>query len=166
MDQNERIHLTITPFKPSQQDALRAFVLQIQNGEFGLGFREEEQMDLVDTAAYFNSGGFWIAELDGEMVGCIGLEMLNRQTGILKKMFVKKELRGTDLKIAQQLYDHFISECQQRKLETILLDSPGVAVASHRFYEKNGFVEIDTDNIPKGYSYPDRNSKIFELKLN
>ncbi len=157
--------MTIKNFKSEQQAELSEFVLGIQNGEFGLRFKENEQLDLIDTAEFYKGGGFWIAQLEREIVGCIGLQKLNGNIGVLRKMFVKKELRGTDLKIAQNLFDKLKSESEKIGFKSILLDTPSVAKASHRFYEKNGFFELDRSQIPSEYKFPDRNSKIFELKL-
>lgn len=155
----------IRQFKPNQQIELTDFVLSIQNGEFGLGFKSDEQKDLINTANFYESGGFWIAELENKIVGCIGLQKLNSKIGVLRKMFVQKEFRGKELNIAQKLFEKLRKEAINLEFEKILLDTPSVAEASHRFYQRNGFVEIGKDEIPKEYSFPDRNSKIFELKL-
>lgn len=158
--------MTINNFTSQRQIELNNFVLGIQNGEFGLGFKKNEQLDLINTAEFYKGGGFWVAELEGEIVGCIGLQKLNENIGVLRKMFVKKELRGTDLKIGQKLFDKLKSESQKLAFKSILLDTPSIAKASHRFYEKNGFLNLDRSQIPSDYTFPDRNSKIFELKLN
>ena len=157
--------MTITFFKSEQQAALTAFVLSIQNGEFGLGFTEDEQLDLINTSKFYDDGGFWIAQLNNEIVGCIGLQQLNSKIGVLRKMFVKKELRGTDLKIAQRLFDILKAEALELGFDSILLDTPSIAKASHRFYQKNGFSELDKSEIPQEYKFPDRDSRIFKLSL-
>jgi N-acetylglutamate synthase-like GNAT family acetyltransferase len=157
--------MTIINFTSQRQAELNNFVLGIQNGEFGLGFKEDEQLDLTDTTEFYKGGGFWISELNGEIVGCIGLQKLDKNIGILRKMFVKNELRGSSLKIAQNLFEKLKLEAEKIGFKSILLDTPSVAKASHRFYEKNGFLELDRSQIPAEYKFPDRNSKIFELKM-
>ncbi len=75
---------------------------------------------------------------------------------------------GNDMSpsIATLLFNQFLQQANDLKLRNIFLDTPGVAVASHRFYEKNGFELIkDYQNLPTGYSFPDRNSKIYRLTL-
>ncbi len=155
----------IKEFNTNQQIELNDFVLGIQNGEFGLGFKRDEQIDLINTTEFYKNGGFWIAEIENQIVGCIGLQKLNPKIGVLRKMFVKKEFRGKELNIAQKLFEKLKEEAINLEFEKILLDTPSVAEASHRFYQRNGFIEIGKKEIPKGYSFPDRNSKIFELKL-
>ena len=46
-----------------------------------------------------------------------------------------------------------------------LLDTPSVAHASHKFYERAGFHRIDTTDLPIAYSYPDRDSFLYMLDL-
>ncbi len=47
----------------------------------------------------------------------------------------------------------------------ILLDTPSVAKASHKFYEKAGFNKVDLKDIPIKYTFPDRNSFIYVLDI-
>ena len=157
--------IPVKAFDPSQQDALASFVLGIQNGEFGLGFTAEEQPDLRDTSSFYKGGGFWTAIHENRVVGCIGLQRLNADYGVLRKLFVAKAFRGGAFKLADKLFLKLRTRATEVGLKKILLDTPSVARASHRFYEKNGFVEIRKTDIPKGYSYPDRDSRIFELIL-
>jgi N-acetylglutamate synthase-like GNAT family acetyltransferase len=156
----------IRQFEPNQQKQLTDFVLGIQNGEFGLGFKDDEQIDLINTSEFYKDGGFWIAEIDNKIIGCIGLQKLNSKTGVLRKMFVQKELRGKELNIAQNLFDKLKDEAINLGFEKLLLDTPSVAEASHSFYRRNGFNEIGKAEIPRDYTFPDRDSKIFKLKLN
>ena len=55
--------------------------------------------------------------------------------------------------------------CKGCRRVTIILDTPSVAHASHRFYEKSGFCRIDKSELPVPYSYPDRKSILYMLEL-
>lgn len=120
---------------------------------------------MMDTSRFYQGGGFWTAVCENKIVGCVGLQKLNPEYGILRKLFVARAFRGKDPKIALTLFNELRARASRLGLEKILLDSPSIAKASHRFYAKQGFVEIPRENIPKGYSYPDRDSMIFELDL-
>lgn len=163
--QSEQTKSMIRKFVSKDKSELIDFVLEIQNGEFGLGFKKDEQKDLINTTEFYKGGGFWIAEKENKIVGCIGLQKLNPKIGVLRKMFVQQNLRGKELNIAQNLFEKLKQEATNLEFDKILLDTPAIAEASHRFYQRNGFIEIGKDKIPKEYSFPDRNSKIFELKL-
>lgn len=158
--------MTIEPLLPADDAQVADFVLGIQNGEFNLGFAPHEQPDLLNLSGFYATGGFWVAKADGELVGTIGLQRLDEQTAILRKMFVKRELRGATLKVAQQLFDRLLAAAHQLRFRTIYLDTPAIAAASHRFYERNGFVQvIDKLTLPTAYRYPDRDSRVYQLRL-
>jgi N-acetylglutamate synthase-like GNAT family acetyltransferase len=157
--------IEIVTFKKTQQQEVRKFVLSIQNDEFKLGFTEAEQPDLIDTEKFYRNGNFWTARINGEIVGTIGLQKLDNENGILRKMFVRQDFRGTDHKIAQLLFDALFAFSGNLNLKTIWLDTPAIALASHRFYEKNGFMQTDKSNLPDHYVFPDKNSKIYKLNI-
>lgn len=144
---------------------VRDFVLSIQNTEFNLGFTDEEQPDLIDTAHFYREGGFWLAKENGQIVGTIGLQKLDANTGVLRKMFVLKECRSVKPSVAQLLFDTLVDEAHELGFETLYLDTPAIAVASHKFYERNGFVQIDRPAAPSHYSFPDRDSKVYRRNL-
>ena len=156
----------IAPLAQDEEAELRSFAIDIQNNEFKLNLMAEEQPDLFAPLSFYSGGGFWIARAGSAIVGSIGLQKLNTETGIMRKFFVKKELRGTYPSVAMLLFHQFLLQAKNLNLKNIFLDTPGVAVASHRFYEKNGFELVNDDqNLPNGYSFPDRNSKIYCLAL-
>jgi len=157
--------IEIKEFDKIDQTKVREFILDIQNIEFNLGFGEYEQPDLIDTKKFYEGGGFWIAKIEGNIVGTIGLQILHSQNSVLRKMFVKKEFRGREFNIAQSLFYTLFEFAKKKGINAIWLDTPAVATASHKFYERNGFVQTDKQNLPEGYVYPDKNSKIYKLTI-
>ena len=157
--------MKIENFVPAEQEEVRAFVLGIQNGEFNLGFEPDEQPDLLNIQKFYGDGGFWVAKVDHRIVGTIGLQKLNDESGALRKMFVQKEYRSSDLKIAHQLFEQLLAAARQKRFHYILLDTPAIATAAHRFYEKNGFIRLSKHQVPAQYKYPDRDSRIYKRLL-
>lgn len=140
-----------------------ALVLSIQNDEAGLGLTLDEQPDLKDIAAAYASGGFWIATAGEEIVGCIGLLAFGSR-GVLKKLFVAASFRGQNGPAAG-LLEKVVQRARTLGMNDVVLDTPAAARRSHRFYLKSGFVPITPDQLPEGYTYPDRNSLILRLSL-
>lgn len=157
--------IEIREFDIAEQNRIREFVLNIQNNEFNLGFDEQEQTDLIDTKTFYENGCFWTAKFKNEIVGTIGLQRLDKKNAVLRKLFVEKEFRGKDYTIALLLFEKLIEFVKKEQIKTIWLDTPSVASASHRFYEKNGFIQTDKINLPIGYIFPDKNSKIYKLTI-
>ena len=87
----------------------------------------------------------------GIIIGIVGLMIKDRHCAVLKKFFVKKEFRSQ--KVGLALYNELLSYAKNNGVRHILLDTPSVAHASHRFYEKAGFRKIGKEELPVPYSY-------------
>lgn len=157
--------IEIITFRKDQEQDIRKFVLNIQNDEFKLGFTKEEQPDLMDIEHFYREGNFWTALINDEIVGTIGLQKLDKDNGVLRKMFVNAQYRGTHHQIAKLLFDKLFDNAIALQLKTIWLDTPSIALSSHRFYEKNGFLQTNKINLPINYKFPDKNSLIYKLSL-
>ena len=140
-------------------------ILHIQNDEAKINLSIEEQPDLLDIPKYYeeNGGAFFVAVDNDEVIGTIALMNYKTGNGVLKKFFVKKQYRKKG--VGKSLYSSLLDFAKEQNYHTVLLDTPSIAQASHRFYEKSGFKRIDKNNLPFKYDYPDRDSVIFLLYL-
>lgn len=161
--------LDIKLFNEKYQTQVEEMVLGIQNGEFNLGLTAQRQPDLHNLKAFYNDRGNWLwiaTNYKDEVVGSIGLEKLNDEQAVLRKMFIKQEYRGKKLSLAQRLFEILIIEARKQNFKEILLDTPLVTHAAHRFYERNGFEIISNDSVPENYILPKGiNLKIYRLTL-
>lgn len=146
-------------------DELIDMILSIQNDEAKIGLSLQEQPDLMDIPRYYqqSGGAFWIALSDGRVVGTIGLMLKENHCAVLKKFFVKKAFRSQ--KVGISLYNELLKYAVDKGVRHIFLDTPAVAHASHKFYEKAGFRKISAAELPVDYSYPDRDSVLYLLDL-
>lgn len=155
----------IEPYSGNYDDQIIALILGIQNGEAKIGLTLAEQPDLREIRRSYqqNGGEFWLALSGGQVVGTIGLMLREEHCAILKKFFVKKEFRAQ--KVGLALYQELLEFARRSGVRHIILDTPSVARASHRFYEKAGFRRIGAPELPVAYSYPDRDSLLYLLDL-
>lgn len=159
-------YMKIIEYTDQFKDDVIQLILQIQNIEFEVNIQLDEQPDIQDIPKYFQTSGgnFWLAINDEDkLVGTLGLQAFNLKTAILKKFFVNPEYRGH--KVGKALYDELIEFAKAQKFSEILLDTPAKATRSHQFYRQAGFQEINKQELPIPYIYPDRDSLIFLLKL-
>ena len=142
-----------------------SLILSIQNDEAKIGLALQEQPDLLDIHQNYQQPGgeFWIALSDDKVIGTIGLMLKENHCAILKKFFVEKAFRSQ--KIGLSLYNELLKYAINKEVQHIILDTPAVAHASHKFYEKAGFYRINTEELPIPYSYPDRDSILYLLNL-
>jgi GNAT superfamily N-acetyltransferase len=140
-----------------------ALILAIQRDDVGLHVPIDEQPELLDLGGAYRDGGFWVAMSGSEIVGTIGM-MRFGASGVLKKLFVRRDFRGPD-GASQDLYNKALAWASARDLTAIFLDTPSVATRSHAFYQRRGFRLVDRAELPTGYDFPDRDSLIFKLDM-
>ena len=98
---------------------------------------------------------------ENRVIGTLGLQVREKACGVMKKFFVAKAFRGQEYGVSGGLFARLMDCAHENGLESLVLDTPGVATRSHAFYRKMGFVEIPRDELPIDYVFPDRNSLLF-----
>ena len=159
--------IVVKPFESIHQASVEALVLPIQQIEFGVKITREEQPDLMYIADTFLNGGgnFWVA-LDGErVVGCVGLVNMGNAQVALKKMFVAREYRGKATGVAQSLLDTAVRWCRKGDIGQIFLGTVEQLQAAHRFYEKNGFVQLAKSELPATFPLVSVDTRFYKLDL-
>lgn len=146
-------NIIIQSYSDQYRQQVQDLILNIQKNEFKIPISIEEQPDLNDITGFYqvNKGNFWIAMIDQKVAGTISLLDIGRKKGALRKMFVASEFRGKELGIARQLLTHLLGHAAANGFNEILLGTTEKFIAAHRFYEKNGFTEIDRKVLPKEF---------------
>ena len=141
---------TIETLDNSYRQPILDLILPIQQIEFNVPVTLEGQPDLLDIETnYFGTGGgFWGALRNGELIGTIALISIGHNAGAIRKMFVKKEFRGKDMGVAQHLFETLVIYCQGHQITELYLGTIDALKAAHRFYERNGFRNINQTNLP------------------
>lgn len=157
--------MIIETYSGKYDDEIISLILSIQNDEAKIGLSLQEQPDLLDIHRYYQQSGgeFWVALSDGKVIGTIGLMSKENRCAVLKKFFVEKPFRSQ--KVGLALYNELLKYAVEQGVRHIILDTPSVAHASHRFYEKAGFYKITAEELPVPYSYPDRESILYLLDV-
>ncbi len=157
--------MQIITYNKKYKNQIIELILNIQNNEANINLGIEEQPDLLDIYSSYekNGGEFWIAVDEDEVIGTIALMNKGNANSVLKKFFVRQDWRNK--KVGLELYKKLLEFANNHNIKMILLDTPSVAQASHKFYEKAGFKRIDKNELPFEYDYPDRNSYLYLLLL-
>lgn len=142
--------LTVTPIYNNHCKQILDLILPIQQIEFNVPVTLEGQPDLLDIETYYykTGGGFWGAINEDELIGTIALISTGHNAGAIRKMFVKKEFRGRENGTAQQLLETLIGYCIEKGITDLYLGTVDMLKAAHRFYEKNGFVKMKSEEMP------------------
>jgi N-acetylglutamate synthase-like GNAT family acetyltransferase len=157
----------ISAFSPIERDAVTALIVKIQREEFGIAITADDQPDLKDIPDFYQSGagGFWVAKLNSDIVGTIGLKDIGEGQGALRKMFVAEQARGKELGVAARLLGHLLEEARCSGIVQIYLGTTDKFLAAHRFYEKNGFVEVAKETLPARFPVMAVDTKFYCISL-
>jgi len=159
--------IQITPVSNEACAHVIDLVLPIQQQEFQVPVTLAGQPDLlnIEHSYHENGGGFWGAWHNGQLVGTIGLIAVGRQTGVIRKMFVHKDYRGKDRSIAQQLLNTLLAHARASGIRHLYLGTINTMKAAMRFYERNGFVQIEKAALPDIFPVMSVDNVFYHLQL-
>lgn len=159
--------LRIRYFEPKDTQDVAAVILPIQQDEFGIAVTLEDQPDLGNIPQFYQQGcgNFWVAEYDGRIAGTIGLLDIGGKQAALRKMFVAQPFRGREHSVAKLLLDEVFRWSASKAIAEIYLGTTDKFLAAHRFYEKNGFVEIAKPDLPGTFPVMAVDSKFYRRVL-
>jgi GNAT superfamily N-acetyltransferase len=159
--------MEIVPFAPAHEDAVVALIVPIQREEFGIDITAEQQPDLRSIPSFYQTGagGFWLACSEGRVVGTIALLDIGGGEAALRKMFVHRDHRGAGRGVAARLLGALLGHAAARGLRTIYLGTTPDFHAAHRFYEKNGFVEIAREDLPASFPVMEVDTRFYRRAL-
>lgn len=142
-------------------------ILSIQTAEFSIPITLELQPDLNAIPEFYqtNNGNFWIAKIDDEIIGTISLLDIGNRQGALRKMFVRKNYRGKEFGVGQKLLTTLLEWSRHKGITEIFLGTTEKFVAAQRFYEKNGFEEIQKQELPAAFPIMEVDIKFYRLSV-
>ena len=161
------VTIDIACFEAADRQGVIELILPIQREEFGFAITPEDQPDLHAIAQFYQTGrgDFWVARKEGKVVGTVGLKDIGSSQAALRKMFVAAPFRGPQFAVASRLLARLLSEADNRGITDIFLGTTDRFVAAHRFYEKNGFVEIAAGALPAGFPRMALDTKFYATRL-
>ncbi len=156
--------MEILEFNASYTKDVTELILNIQRNEFGISITEEQQPDLKDISSFYQhgNGNFWISTESSNVTGTISLLDIGGDAVALRKMFVREEYRGKEYGVAASLLKHALSWAEAASIKFVYLGTTAQFLAAHRFYEKNGFVEISKDKLPGTFPVMKVDSKFYQ----
>ena len=145
--------INIRTYSDEHAAGVMSVILPIQQLEYGVPITREAQPDLMDIPGFYqtNAGNFWVATAGTEVIGTIGLLDIGRRQAALRKMFVAASHRGPGHGVARRLLDELLAWSAEAGIAEVFLGTTEKFLAAHRFYEKNGFVEVNKSSLPESF---------------
>jgi len=143
-------------------------ILDIQQNEFEIPISKDDQPDLNDIPNFYQSGNgnFWVAlNNKNQIVGTVALIDIGSRQGALRKMFVRQDYRGRTHNVAKLLLQQLMEWARQHNIEGIYLGTTEKFLAAHQFYEKNGFIQIDKEDLPNAFPIMKVDTKFYKYTI-
>ncbi len=151
--------MNFRPYQTTDKASTLNLILSIQQDEFRVAITAEDQPDLHNISDFYQSGtgNFWVATHDEKVIGTIALLDIGHQQVALRKMFVAKAFRGSghnqksvgqNKGVAQSLLDQCHQWAADQGVTDIYLGTIDIYRAAMRFYEKNGYRQINKSALP------------------
>ncbi len=149
------------------QASVADMIVHIQQEEYGIPITREQQPDLLDIAGFYQqgNGNFWLAYVGEQVVGTIALLDIGQQQVALRKMFVHQDYRGKAWGVSRTLLERAIAWAREQEVRDIYLGTTPQFKAAHRFYEKNGFVEVDQQELPASFPVMQVDKKFYRFTI-
>ncbi|RXK18505.1 GNAT family N-acetyltransferase [Macrococcus sp. DPC7161] len=144
--------IEIVKYTDEFKQEVNEFIINIKLHEFDIdNVTYNNQPDLKDIkGTYIDTGGqFWLALLDGKIVGTIALTRMKNNNSALKRVYVDENIRN--MKIGKKMLDHVIQNAHDDGIKSIYLGTIDKFEAAQHFYRKNGFHRIPKEELPKDF---------------
>jgi GNAT superfamily N-acetyltransferase len=142
------VSVHLEQFSDEYATAVVELVHGILRDEFGFSGASAEQTDLSDIRQHYGRGAsnFWIAVDGSRLVGTTGFVDLGSNQGLLRKMFVRSDSRGSG--VARLLLDNAMKWAADHDFVEIYLGTNSKFRAAQRFYTKHGFAPVSPGALP------------------
>jgi len=164
---NDPDPVKIIEFQPGQTRAVIDLILPIQQEEFGIPIKAEDQPDLADIPEVYQRGcgNFWVACHNTCVVGTVALIDMGNHQAALRKMFVHRAFRGREKGTAKKLLQTLLAWARHNHIQEIFLGTTPKFLAAHRFYEKTGFERIIKKDLPAAFPLMTVDTIFFRYQL-
>ena len=153
--------LTIRQFRPADTDTVHQLFREGQRDFMGDHFPTEASRkaldgyihgaltgDLADIASTYlgrPDSNFWIAEADGNPVGCLGIYRHSDAEAEVCRVAVDRDSRR--LGVASHLMDHAESFCRDAGYSRIILRTASFLTAAINMYQRRGYQLISEEGF-------------------
>jgi GNAT superfamily N-acetyltransferase len=140
--------VVIEPARATDAPSVIALVGRVF-AEYGFSWDPATEVpDLFDLDRRYGgeAGAFWVARLDGRVVGSVGVERLADGRAELHRLYLDASLRGRG--VGRDLVETVLGWCRKAGIGRLILWSDTRFDRAHRLYERLGFTKTGERELP------------------
>jgi len=162
------MNITLSPYTNEYQEQTINLIISIQKEELNMKVTHDERDDLSQIEEVYmkdDKGSFILALYNNNVIGTISILTISNSKCALQNMYIHKDFRGTIYNTANKLLKETLNFAQEHKMKEIYLGTGLDFYAAHKFYERNGFMEVAKKILPSNFPFMSVDEKFFELIL-
>ncbi len=105
----------------------------------------------IINVAHLPERTYWVAIINDQVIGTIGLVKLQNASIALKSMMLDKAFRSDKREIAKMLLQTVIDWALEQNITCIYLGTMDQFKSAQKFYEKHAFTRIDDSELPADF---------------
>jgi putative acetyltransferase len=140
--------IVIEPAHEADAPAIIALIGRVF-AEYGFTWNPTTEVpDLFDLDRHYGgeAGAFWVARLDGRVVGSVGVERLPDGRAELHRLYLDATLRGRG--VGRALVEAVLAWCRRAGIAHLTLWSDTRFERAHGLYEGMGFAQTGERELP------------------
>jgi GNAT superfamily N-acetyltransferase len=100
----------------------------------------DELVRLPEIFSEVKKSAFWVVDLQGEIIGCFGIESHSEIGTELRRMYLDRKFRGAG--IAERMLEYAEEQARSLGFRKMLASTAEIQRAADRFYRRSGFRQV------------------------
>ncbi len=145
LDKSEKeLQVEIKEYSDEYKEQVKDLIFDVYEKERGRPRKDRPDLDVIKEIYQANNGNFWLALKEGKVIGTIGLMNQGKERASMHRFAVIKDFRGKEKGVSAKLFSAFLEFAENQGYKKVFLGTWADAVAAMKFYERNGFVRIES----------------------
>lgn len=136
--------IDVVEYTDEYKEKVKDLIFEVYDNERGRPRKDRPDLGVIKETYQSNNGNFWMAIKEGKVIGTIGLINQNGNRASMHRFAVIKEFRGRENGVSTKLFSTFLEFAKNNGYKKIFLGTWSDAIAAMKFYERNGFVKIES----------------------
>ena len=134
----------ILEYSDEYKEQVKDLIFYVYEKERGRPRKDRPDLDVIKEKYQDNDGNFWIAIEKGKVIGTIGLMNQGKDRASMHRFAVAENFRGKEKGVSAKLFSTFLQFAANQGYKKIFLGTAPDAKAAIKFYERNGFMKIES----------------------
>jgi len=140
----EEPKVEIIEYSDEYKEQVKDLIFDVYEKERVRPRKDRPDLDIIKETYQDNNGNFWVAIGKEKVIGTIGLINQGKERASMHRFAVTKKFRGKEKGVSAKLFSALLEFAGNKGYKKLFLGTWPDAIAAMKFYERNGFVKIES----------------------